>query len=341
MDVDELGKGPALGLGMEPQGSVMEKEPARRSHKQRGFTRYGGPKLRGLRHVLELGSPDYPPQLAQIPRPPKNLYVIGSLEALQPGLAVVGARKATPYGLGCAHRFAALAARKGIPIVSGGARGCDAQAHRAALEEGAPTVAFLGGGCDELYPPEHYALFQQIVDGGGAVVSEQEWGFPALPWTFRERNRLIAGLARATLIVEAGLPSGTFSTADEAAQASREVLAVPGSIWSAASRGTNFLISEGAQAVFDDQSFERTLLTLYGALADPGGSDQGPMPEEDPLTAALLAAPCHRDQLISVAQGMGLSLRQAHSQVALRLAELESSGRIARYPDGRYGPAGR
>lgn len=341
MDVHELGEGSVLGTAVLPQGSVMGKSTALKHHKQRGFTPYAGPKLKGPRHMLELGSPDYPEQLTRIPRPPKKLYVIGSLDALQPGLAVVGARKATPYGLGCAHHFAALAARKGIPIVSGGARGCDAQAHRAALEEGAPTVAFLGGGCDELYPAVHYRLFQQIVDGGGAVASEQAWDFPPLPWAFRERNRLIAGLARATLIVEAGLPSGTFSTADEASKASREVLAVPGSIWSATSRGTNHLISEGAQSVYDDHAFEQILLTLFGTLVDPSSAENAPELEDDPLAAALLAAPCHKDQLVSVAQGMGLTAREAYSHVALRLAELESSGRIARYPDGRYGPARR
>ncbi|MDO4502952.1 MAG: DNA-processing protein DprA [Coriobacteriia bacterium] len=341
MDVQELGERPVLGSSVAPQGATMSKARAKRSHQRKGFTPYTGPKLRGTRYRLELGSALYPEYLAAIPRPPKELYVIGNPEALQPGLAVVGARKATPYGLGCAKRFATLAARKGICIISGGARGCDAQAHRAALEEGAPTVAFLGGGCDELYPAEHYELFQQIVDSGGAVASEHPWDFPPLPYTFRERNRLIAGLARATLIVEAGLPSGTFSTADEATQASREVLAVPGSILSPASKGTNYLLSEGAHMVYDDVSFEETLLTLYGALMSPGTADQAEALEEDPLLAAVLATPCHRDELLEIARGMGVGSAQVHAWLALRLAELEASGRIAKYPDGRYGPAGR
>ena len=124
-------------------------------------------------------------------------------------------------------------------MVSGGARGCDAAAHAAALEEGGRTVAFLGGGCDRLYPAEHEGLFQRIVDEGGAVVSEHAWDEDPKPYRFRLRNRLIAGLARATLIVEAGLPSGTFSTADEALAANRDVLVVPGAITAVSSRGAN------------------------------------------------------------------------------------------------------
>lgn len=99
--------------------------------------------------------------------------------------------------------------------------GCDSQAHKSALEANGTTVAVLGGGCDQLYPKKNKALFQEIVNKGGAVISEHFWSFPPLPYQFRARNRIIAGLSRATLIVEAGLPSGTFSTADEALEAGR------------------------------------------------------------------------------------------------------------------------
>lgn len=160
------------------------------------------PPLRGNRFELARNDGGFPVALRAIDRPPVRLYGVGHPEALQEGLAVVGARKATPYGRSCAKRFATLAAERGVVIISGGARGCDAVAHEAALAVGTPTVAFLGGGCDMLYPAEHRGLFQRIVDGGGAVVSEKPWGFPPMPYAFRERNRLIAGLARATLIVE-------------------------------------------------------------------------------------------------------------------------------------------
>ena len=183
-------------------------------------------RLEGERFELALEDSLFPKALKSIPHPPARLYGVGRPGALAEGLAVVGARRATPYGRGCAKRFAAAAAERGVAIISGGARGCDAVAHEAALAAGAPTVAFLGGGCNQLYPAENAGLFQRIVAAGGAVVSEHEWDFPPQPHTFRARNRLIAGLSRATLIVEAGLPSGTFSTADEALLAGREVWVV-------------------------------------------------------------------------------------------------------------------
>ena len=149
--------------------------------------------LAGERTVLASGGEGFPSALESVAQPPDRLYVVGDPFALQEGIAIVGARRATPYGRGCAKRFAALAARRGIVVVSGGARGCDAAAHAAALEEGGRTVAFLGGGCDRLYPAEHEGLFQRIVDEGGAVVSEHAWDEDPKPYRFRLRNRLIAG----------------------------------------------------------------------------------------------------------------------------------------------------
>lgn len=225
-----------------------------------------GKRLRGPRWELVRGSLGYPCVFENISAPPKCLYGIGNADALKPGLAVVGARKATPYGRACAEKFAGQAARRGIVIISGGARGCDAEAHRAALSAKGTTVVFLGGGCDEIYPPEHFILFQEIIDKGGAVVSEHPWDFRPLPYTFRARNRLIAGLARAVLIVEAGLPSGTFSTADEALSAGREVLVVPGAISSPYSRGANRLLFQGATPVVDDETFQDILFNVFGLL---------------------------------------------------------------------------
>ena len=264
------------------------------------FRRYSGPQLKGPRTVLERGAEGFPPSLGMVHDPPERLYVLGNPAALVEGLAVVGARKATPYGLGCARRFARMAAERGVVVVSGGARGCDAEAHRAALDAGCPTVAFLGGGCDQLYPSEHHGLFQSIVDGGGAVVSEHPWDYPPLPFAFRARNRLIAGLARATLIVEAGLPSGTFSTADEALVANREVLVVPGAITSASSRGANRLVYQGATPIIDDDTFQDALFSLFGLLKQgsaAGGAQAAAAPkagEGDALLAAWRPSPWDR-----------------------------------------------
>lgn len=222
-------------------------------------------RLTGPRSIIARGEAGYPQALERLANPPETLYVAGNPAALVEGIAIVGARKATPYGRACAERFATIAARHGVAVVSGGARGIDGVAHSTTLKEGGITIAFLGGGINDPYPAEHAPLFQRIIDNGGAVVSEQPWDCASRPYMFRQRNRLIAALARATLIVEAGLPSGTFSTADEALAAGRDVLAVPGPITSPSSRGANRLIYQGATAVVDDNAFEDVLCNLFGA----------------------------------------------------------------------------
>ena len=127
-------------------------------------------------------------------------------------------------------------------------------------------MVVLGGGCDCIYPESNRDLFQEIIDKGGAVISEHQWQFPPMPYTFRARNRIIAGLSRATLIVEAGLPSGTFSTADDALSSNREVLVVPGAITSPTSRGANRLLYQGATPIVDQETFEDVIFNLYGCL---------------------------------------------------------------------------
>ena len=295
--------------------------------------------IRGERFVLDFYSEVYPEQLRNTPDPPGALYGIGDPGVLVPGLAVIGARKATPYGLGCAHRFARLAAEKGVPFISGGARGCDSEAHRAALEAGGKTVVFLGGGCDKPYPACHRTLFQRVVDAGGAIVSERPFDTDPFPYMFRERNRLIAGLAEAVLIVEAGLPSGTFSTADEALDAGREVLVVPGSITSDQSRGSNRLLYQGAVPIVDDECFEEVLFRLFGALMRPSaavGAQEG-QDELDPIIAAAQAQPMSMDELYAMASRRS-SNDGAHAMLMELLVEAEASGLLARYPDGRWGP---
>ncbi len=306
--------------------------------------RYGGPKLKGPRWEVERGCARYPAALKTVASPPNRLYVVGDAEALEEGLAVVGARKATPYGRGCARRFSAAAAERGLVIISGGARGCDAEAHKAALAAGGRTVAFLGGGCDELYPAEHHALFQEIVDGGGAVVSEHPWDFPPVPYAFRARNRLIAGLAKATLIVEAGLPSGTFSTADEALSAGREVLVVPGAITSASSRGANRLLYQGAVPIVDDESFQDALFSIFCLLRQQNARDGGAVrpaaapSAENGVAAILQAEPLDLESLYEIAYRLHPE-GDGRAWLMECLAEAEAAGSIARYPDGRWGPA--
>ncbi len=295
-------------------------------------------KIHGERFELMRGSAEYPDALSVISRPPDVLYGIGSAKALGEGVAVVGTRRATPYGRNVAKIFAGLVAKRGIPVISGGAVGCDSCAHEAALEAGGITVAFLGGGCDRPYPARNVKLFQRIVDSGGAVVSEHDWTFPPVRYAFRERNRLIAGLAKATLIVEAGQPSGTFSTADEALAANREVLAVPGSIFSPTSRGANALIAQGAWPVVDEEGFGEILDRLFPESCGNRAGLTPPIELDDPLLAALAADPMRLEQLVELfVKGEDKNRASATSHLMRRIACLESEGVIERFPDGRFG----
>lgn len=278
--------------------------------------------MSGSRFVVELGRRGYPPQLAEIPDPPKRLYGVGDPAALEPGLAVVGARKATPYGLRCTRQFAGWAATQGICIISGAAIGCDREAHLAALESGGPTVAVLGSGPDVDYPRRSSAALECIRERY-AVVSECPFGQEPHRFAFVRRNRIIAGLATAVLVVEAGLPSGTFSTADAALDAGRDVLAVPGSIYSPESRGSNRLIRQGATVVSDVSELAAALGVV--GMRPVRGADPG-----DSVVHALAADPMRPDDLARV---LGIDIVQAAST----LGALESRGVIARYPDGRYG----
>lgn len=329
----------------EPSGAPAPTvEHARALHRAHGFPRPRGAGLSGPRCVVEYGQEGYPEALMTVKSPPPRLYVVGDVAALQDGLAIVGARKATPYGLSCARRFAQLAAEAGVCVVSGGARGCDGAAHRAALQAGGTTVVVLGSGCDEVYPAEHLPLFQEVVERGGAVVSEQEWGFPPLPYVFRARNRIIAGLARAVLVTEAGVPSGTMSTVDDALAAGKEVYAVPGSILSPTSLGCNRLIAQGAVPIVDDGSFQDALFATFGCLrqeraptAQDGGEGaegQARPADERTLLSALVASPATAEELSRLACRGLLDL--APGRIACALATLESEGALERRRDGRY-----
>jgi len=221
----------------------------------------------GLPERSELfpGSPLFPRQLLQLQDVPSRLYVLGSVENLNtPAIAIVGARKATTYGLMCAERFARKAAAWGVTVVSGGAIGCDMAAHRGALDAGGRTVVVLGSGADVVYPLRARSLFKEVLAAEGTLLSEAPWGSAPLAWAFSRRNRIIAALGSATLIVEAGLPSGTFQTADHTLALGNEVLVVPGPIFSKESKGSNRLLTQGAIPVVDDESFEDILMQLFG-----------------------------------------------------------------------------
>lgn len=294
--------------------------------------------VKGPRFEVALGDEAYPGLLAQIANPPERLYGIGDPLALVPGVAVIGARRATPYGLSCAELVAAHVARRGAIVVSGGARGCDQAAHRAAVENGSPTVVVFGSGADVTYPKSGKSLFQGVVDGGGAIVSENPWGTPPMRGLFPRRNRIIAGLSMLLVIAEAGLPSGTFSTADAALEYGRIVGTVPGSILSPNSKGSNHLLSQGATAILDTETLDTALSLAFTSLplslrppdGAPGCIDvvmRGV--QHDPLLRALAADAYTPGELTSY---FGFS----RAELAQRLAQLEVQGVVERGRDGRY-----
>jgi DNA processing protein len=293
---------------------------------------------------VELSCADerYPWGLEGVEQSPERVFVIGECDLLTvPALAIVGARKATPYGLSCAKHFARLAALRGITVVSGGAIGCDQAAHRGALEVGGRTIVVLGCGADVVYPARARGLFEQVLAGGGALFSEAPWGAPPTRWGFRRRNRLIAGLAQATLIVEAGLPSGTFSTADATLAQGKEVLAVPGSIFATESKGSNRLIAQGAIPIVDDESFEDALTQIFGSpwsapVTHRPDAEAAPQVEADEVQDKVLSlmaqAPLHAEELLG-ACGTDVI------EVIRYLSSLELRGFVVKMRDGRYASA--
>lgn len=284
------------------------------------------------RFEIDAGDSSYPSALAATESAPKRLYGIGDPASLVTGFSVVGARKATPYGIQAAEIFAGYAARVGYTIVSGGAIGCDQAAHFSALANGGTTVAVLGCGADVIYPSGASTLLAAVARSG-AVVSEHPWGTPPARWRFRTRNRIIAGLSAALLVVEAGLPSGTFVTADYALCAGRDVLVVPGSIFAPECRGANRLLRQGGQPITD---VSELAAALTDALGPPprGTSDQwslaGVTLSDDPVLGAIRTSHLRPDD---IARALALDI----VTVARRIGRLELEGLVVRFPDGRYG----
>lgn len=265
-------------------------------------------------HILTWEDEGYPKLLAEIPDPPPVLYVRGELKPEDGwAMAVVGTRRASTYGREVTRRLVTVLAQSGVTIVSGLARGIDAVAHQAALEAGGRTIAVLGCGIDLVYPPEHRELARRIA-AQGVLVTEYPPGTPPEPGNFPPRNRIISGLSLGILITEAGRDSGALITADYAAEQGRDVFAVPGSILSAGSAGTNRLIQDGAKPVLDAADILQELnLTM---VAEQKEARQAlPTTETEALILAHLSAePVHVDDLTRV---VGLPVAQVTSTLAL------------------------
>jgi DNA processing protein len=278
----------------------------------------------------------YPPALTTIADPPPVLWVRGQTEALaRPAVAIVGSRAGSPYGLAVAERLAADLAAAGIVVVSGLARGVDSAAHRGAVETGA-TVAVLGSGVDVVYPHEHRDLAERILERG-AVVSELPPGTPPRKPFFPLRNRIISGLSRAVVVVEAGEKSGSLITARAALDQGRDVLAVPGNVLSGRNRGGHALLRDGARIVETADDVLEELGMVRAAPADPGrvgaaSNPRGPVSHADPVLAAL--TPGEASDLDAIATRTGLP----PARILSRLLTLELEGRVARSEGGRFRP---
>lgn len=305
---------------------------------------------RASRCVLTLGDADYPAALLDIPDPPLMLYALGQTAQLatlqaQPALAVVGSRNPTPQGADNARAFARSLAASGLVIVSGLALGVDGAAHEGALEGAGPpgaagrlaTLAVVGTGLDRVYPRQHHALAQRIAQQG-LLLSEYPLGTPPLAAHFPRRNRLIAGLSQATLVVEAALQSGSLITAQQALEQGRDVMAIPGSIHAPQSKGCHALIKQGAKLVESAQDvLEELRLPLVQTALDLGADghaadapDGARADEED---RALLRALGHDPVGLDALQGR---CGWPTAQLQARLLELELAGQVGRLPGGLF-----
>jgi DNA processing protein len=309
---------------------------------ERWLAEPAAPALPGVeRALITLADARYPTSLLQeVADPPVVLWAMGRLNLLQaPALAVVGSRHPTPQGQDNARAFAQALSEAGLTIVSGLADGVDGLAHEGALMGPGSTIAVVGTGLDRVYPAKHQALAHRIAQEG-LLISEFALGTPSIPHNFPKRNRIVAGLTRGTLVVEAALQSGSLITARLASEMGREVFAVPGSIHAPQSRGCHALIKQGAKLVesSDDVLDELRWPRLSGpctALVEAlPGLGEAADAEPDALLAAMGFDPVSQDALQA---RTGLPT----SELGARLLELELMGRVARLPGLMFQRLGR
>ncbi|MBT9476634.1 DNA-processing protein DprA [Polaromonas sp.] len=293
------------------------------------------------RRVVALGDAAYPSELLDIEDPPLMLYMLGTLAQQAPAaakqaavkLAIVGSRNPTPQGEANARQFARAFGSAGICVVSGLALGIDGAAHDGALLGGGDTIAVVGTGLDRVYPKRHLALAHRIARQG-MLISEFPLGTPPLTANFPKRNRIISGLSRGTLVVEAALQSGSLITARLAAEQGKEVFAIPGSIHSPQSRGCHALIKQGAKLVELAQDvLEELHLPATGLAENADRAVQSANSENDEAENPLLAALGFDAVSLDALQARtGLDTARLQAQ----LLELELNGQVARLPGGLF-----
>lgn len=279
--------------------------------------------------IRELKQEHFPLLLREIPDPPKRLFAAGEL----PGpdtkhLSVVGSRKYTEYGRAAVEKLVGGLRGYDICIVSGLALGIDALAHRAALNAGLKTIAVPGSGLDPkvLYPRSHLRLAEEIVEAGGALLSEFEPGLAAATWTFPQRNRIMAGLSHAVLVIEAEIKSGTLITSKLATEYNRDVLTVPGSIFSSTSEGPHMLIKLGATPVTNSEDILRALgFSIDAEFSESRTQKLFDLSPDEEKVVVLLRTPIPRDELLAALAPLGINTTRAN----VLLSTMEIKGIIA------------
>jgi len=282
-------------------------------------------------HVLPWNDPRFPTALGAITDIPPALWYRGQLSSMDaPAVAIVGSRAATSVALETAARLAADLAARGVTVVSGLARGVDSAAHRGALKAGR-TIAVLGSGVDHIYPAEHGALAQQIAELG-LIMSEYSPGTLPLPHHFPMRNRLISGLSRAVVVIEASEKSGSLITAACALEQGRDVMAVPGNVLSGRNRGGHALLKDGAKIVetADDIVEELGLASVPTGDAEGTSSTCGSARSVDPILRGMEAGQSYDLDALTASSGLDVH------RLLPRLIELELAGFIRRAGGGRF-----
>lgn len=282
-------------------------------------------------HIEKISPEDFPPLLREIPCPPTKLYLRGTLPdpAQFYYLAVVGSRKYTNYGREATERIIAGLAGHPICIISGLAMGIDGIAHRAALSAGLPTVAIPGSGLSNrvLYPRVHLGLAREILENGGALLSEYEPDVPAAPWTFPERNRIMAGISSGTLVIEADEKSGTLITARLAIDYNRNIFTVPGPIFSATSKGANKLLRQGATPITSAQE----LLEELGFIEPQRGTlDLAMYTPDEQAILVLLNEPLAREEIVASADLAPAKTIQTLTILEIKGVVREKMGKVER-----------
>lgn len=280
--------------------------------------------------VLTLADSAYPPALLDIPDPPLLLYVKGNKALLKaPSLAVVGSRNATTQGLRNAENFAYALSETGLTIVSGLALGIDTAAHQGGLRAQGSSIAVIGTGADVVYPARNHTLAHKIAESG-CIVSEYPLGTPAMAANFPRRNRIISGLARGVLVIEATAQSGSLITARMAGEQGREIFAIPGSIHSPLSKGCHQLIKQGAKLVESAQDVLEEI--RWGKPVNSTVSAATPPQETGETNVLLTAINFEPISVDSLCEQTGLGAAELSAQ----LLTLEMDGHIERLPNGLY-----